>query len=81
MRSEAFTWRPVYDLVLSLYEVGSLEKVHLWVDGVHDPFIEIHIKNLSITSRLIYCIDPGSVAKLTEKLNSKLPKELIRGAC
>jgi hypothetical protein len=81
MRSEVFGWRAIYDIVLSLYEVGSLKSVSIWSSGELEPFVEIHIKNLSITSRLIYCIDPGSVAKLTEKLNNKLPKELIRGVC
>ena len=81
MRSDTLTWRPVYDLILSLYEVGSLEKVHLWVDGVHEPLVEIYIKNFSISSKLVYCIVPASVAKLAEKLSDKLPKELIRGAC
>ena len=81
MRSGTLTWRPVYDLVLSLYEVGSLEKVYIRATGKHDPFVEIYIKNLCISSKLVYCIAPASVAKLAEKLSDKLPKELIRGAC
>lgn len=78
MRSEVFGWRAIYDIVLSLYEVGSLRSVSIWSSGELEPFVEILINNFGLDFKLIYYIDPMATDTLAMKLGNKLSEDVIK---
>lgn len=78
MRSEVLGWRAIYDIVLSLYEVGSLKSVSIWSSGELEPFVEILINNFDLDFKLIYYIDPRAADTLAMKLSNKLPAAIVK---